>query len=213
MTIEGFEVLFYTLTFLVPGFVFHAVVSAFVPRRVEQEKITLLKFLTVSFVNYGFWFWLIYLMFKGKFFPEQLWVNILVWIAIIVISPLIGGVIWGVFHQKGWILKLLGKMGFRLIDQIPTAWDDKFSKIEKALWLIVFLKDGSKVAGWFGKKSFASDGWSNRDLYIEEIYDIKEDGRWKATESPNEGVLITGDQIKYIEFWPDEAEEEKNGET
>jgi hypothetical protein len=104
-------------------------------------------------------------------------------------------------------------MGFRLIDQIPTAWDDKFSKIEKALWLIVFLKYGSKVAGWFGKKSFASDGWSNRDLYIEEIYDIKEDGRWKATESPNEGVLITGDQIKYIEFWPDEAEEEKNGET
>lgn len=65
------------------------------------------------------------------------------------------------------------------------------------------MKDGKKVAGMFGKTSYAAPT-DERDLYIQEVYDMVKSGtRWqKIDRSP--GIWIKGEEIKTIEFWLDE---------
>lgn len=79
-----------------------------------------------------------------------------------------------------------------------TAWDAYFSQ-HKPAWLLVTLKDGTYVYGFFGKKSFASDDPDCRDLFLETAYEQLPDGQW-APLRDTAGVLIMGDEISRIEF-------------
>ena len=93
-------------------------------------------------------------------------------------------------------------MGLNFISQIPTAWDYKFSSFDERRWVLVTLKDGGSVAGQFGGASFASSEPDERDIYIQKVYRVKQGQPWEPIES-NDGILIRGDEIRYIEFWYD----------
>ena len=70
--------------------------------------------------------------------------------------------------------------------------------------IIVTLTDDTKIKGWFSTNSFASSDSEERDLYIEDLYyDEGEQGWIEDTDS--NGIYISKDQIKFIEF--------KKGET
>ena len=204
MSLGGFDALFYTLAFLVPGFVLYSTLSIFTPRKVEPTQLSFLRFLTFSCVNYGMWSWLIYLMLRAEFFTAHPVRTAIAWGAIIIVSPIALGVLVGYFSQKESIRKALQRIGVDPIHVIPTGWDYKFSK-SKAAWVLVTLKDGSTVAGLFGSKSFASSEPGERDLYIQEVLKINPDGLWQRIPR-SAGILIRGDQIKHIEFWNDEKE-------
>lgn len=205
MSLGGFDVLFYTLAFLVPGFVLDSTLSVFTPRKVESAQLSFLRFLALSCVNYAFWSWLIYLMFRVEFFTAHPVRTATAWGVIILVSPVALGVFLGYFSQQEGIRKILQRIGLNPIHVIPTGWDYKFSKSNKAVWVFVTLKDGSSVAGLFGSKSFASSESGERDLYIQEVFRISDDGSWQCIPRSS-GILIRGDQIKHIEFWNDEEE-------
>lgn len=205
ITLTSFDAVFYTIIFLIPGFVIDLTLSIFIPRKLEDLQVSLLRFLTFSCFNHAMWSWLIYLI----FFTEQIllsdfFIAFSIFI-IIFISPILIGVVLGYFNQKEWIKKILERLGLNTISVIPTSWDYKFNKIAEPVWLLVTLKDGSTVAGYFGTNSFASSINSERDLYIEEIYKIDNDGLWQKI-TPSSSVLIKGEEIKYIEYWNDKKE-------
>ena len=52
MTINNIEVVFYTLAFIIPGFIFSATYNKFVPRKQSQQP--LLQYLLFTCVNYSF---------------------------------------------------------------------------------------------------------------------------------------------------------------
>ena len=51
----------------------------------------------------------------------------------------------------------------------------------------------------FSARSFASSDPSDRDLYLEQIYKIEDDGLWQPVPM-NRGVWIRGEAIRTIEF-------------
>lgn len=118
--------------------------------------------------------------------------------SVMFVSLMLIGFLFKYFSSKEWIKQILNR-------SIPTSWDYKFGKINKAEWLIVTLKDGTKVPGYFGTNSFASSVDSERDLYIEEIYRIDTYELWERVVPPC-GILIKGEEIKYIEFLGDRQE-------
>ena len=71
MTLGSFEVVFFTVGFLVPGFVWSAVLSMIVPRRAELPQIRALEYLTLSCINHGIWSWAIYWMFATDWPSEH----------------------------------------------------------------------------------------------------------------------------------------------
>jgi hypothetical protein len=50
-------------------------------------------------------------------------------------------------------------------------------------------------------RSFAASAKDGRDLYIGQVWEVPEgEGNWKQVK-PDRGVLICGDDIRYIEFF------------
>jgi hypothetical protein len=78
------------------------------------------------------------------------------------------------------------------------AWDWHFSQ-GKPYWALVTLKDGSRVYGLYGERSFAGSDPERRDLYLEATFRLVERGDWAPVED-TAGILIMADQIVAIEF-------------
>jgi hypothetical protein len=79
MTMNSFDAIFYTLSFVVPGFVWYSTMAIFVPRKAEETGLSLLRFLTLSSLNYALWAWLIYFMAKSEFFTGSLTLSATAW--------------------------------------------------------------------------------------------------------------------------------------
>lgn len=198
MEFDTLEAVLLAIGFLVPGFVWSSVLSILVPRRARATEIRFLEFLTLSCVNHGLWFWALWLIFATGFsIAHPNWTALCLF-AIIFISPIAFGIRCGRLQQRNAVKRLLARLGFRTISSIPTAWDWYFVK-GVPCWVVVTLKNGSRVAGFFGTSSFAGDDPNERDLYLEAQFRLAGKGRWKPVAN-SAGVLIKADQIALLDF-------------
>lgn len=199
MTVDGTETLFLTLAFLIPGFIWNCIHSVFNPRQTERIQLLFLRFLTFSCINYGLWSWLLYLVLASEFFEKSAIFTGIAWLIMILVSPLVLGFTTGLLSQKELFRRVFARMGLSSIHGIPTAWDYKFSKTRKSVWIQVTLKDDKKIRGLYGRQSFASSVAEERDLYLQQVLRVSKDGKWERLKR-SDGVLIKGNEIKYIEF-------------
>ncbi len=96
----------------------------------------------------------------------------------------------------GWFFELLM---LTPINPIPTGWDWVFSGTGPC-FVLVTLRDGKEIAGYFGHNSMASSDPNRRDIYIEKVYTVPSDGsRWAEVEGTR-GMHIDGSQISRVEF-------------
>jgi hypothetical protein len=201
MGIGSFNSLFYTVAFIVPGFIILNTRSMFIREQNEQSSSLLLRCLTYSCINYGFWSWLIYLLFKTNFFADSPVISAGCLFVIIFISPVIFGGAYEHLLQKDSLGKLLSYFGLEILKPSLTGWDHKFSKIKGGAWIRVTFKDRSRVVGWFGSSSLASGEQKERDIYIEQVW-VEASDKWKSVPR-TDGMIIKGGDIKHIEFMKD----------
>lgn len=199
------ESIYLILAFFVPGFVTSAVRSQFISTRKHTDSQAMPRYLALSIIYYALVFpvttWLLTIndvYFKG-----------LVWFGIVLIGPAIFGVLLGVNAQKDLVRRLAQQLGFDTIHVMPTAWDWKFARLQEA-WVLVVLKDGTQFAGYCGCGFFFSSDPNERDLYIEQVYDVGQNNEW--SRQTDKGVLITYGEIRTIEFWPVTSGGDSNGE-
>ena len=64
-----------------------------------------------------------------------------------------------------------------------------------------FLKTGSKIGGYYGLRSYATSFPTEGDIYVETVYRVDEEGRFKEPISDTEGAIIRKDQYDLIEFF------------
>lgn len=197
MTIENFDVVFYTCIFLLPGFIVKSIIDTLSPPTKYNESKYFFVCLLYSIINCAAWSW-------GYILLSKLIANhiILYWILMLILTILgaiIIAIIIGYIKQKEITERLFRKLGIKKIHPIPTAWDYYFSKQDSA-WIIVTLKNGKTIYGQYSNKSFSSSDADERDLYIEKVYSFKEGEAWEEVER-NKGILITKDEIETIEFF------------
>lgn len=196
MTFNSFDAVLYAVTFLVPGFLWSSVLSAVVPRRVAAIEVRLLEFLTFSCINHAVWIWLIVWVFRAGLLENQpYWAGGLLVIPVLV-SPLFLGWSMGRCWSVSSVRRILGRFGFRTPH--PTAWDYHFSR-GLPYYVIVTLRDGSRVFGLFGYRSFAGDDPAERDLYLELLFTPTKSGEWMPIQDSG-GIIVKGDMIAAIEF-------------
>lgn len=167
---SGTAVLF-TAAFLMPGFVWSAVLSMFLSRKAKQADNRFLEFFTLSCINNSIWFALfLYFAIEDYFTRHPAIGSVWVFVALFV-SPLLLGVLSAKMAQTDVFARLLRRLGFRTVHYIKSAWDWHFSR-QQPLWAVVTLKDGSVVYGCYGSNSFAGD--DPRDIYLEKVYKPEE---------------------------------------
>lgn len=198
MQFVSLDAVLFTAGFLIPGFIWSAVLSMIVPRRMAGDQVRFLEAFVLSCINNGLWSWALFIIFKSGFLDHHPYWSALMLGGIIFLSPIGLGLLSGYFRQRQTVSRLLGRLGFRTVHPTPTAWDWHFSR-ERPSWVVVTLKDGSRIHGLFGYQSFAGDDPQHRDLYLEETYRLLETGDWAPVED-SAGVLIMPDEIAAIEF-------------
>jgi Family of unknown function (DUF6338) len=194
--VKSLDQLTLVAAFIIPGLIATFIRAQFLTGRIGSGKDSLLIFFTVSVVWYGlsapFITWLGQTGIAPYARPWQ-------WLVLTVVGPAAFGALLGLNASCGWSQLLLAKCGMHVVHGMPTAWDWKFGKAE-ACWILLTMKDGSKVAGFCGRDSFISSDSTERDVYIGRVYSLDENDAWIA--QGEKGILVLHGEIRCIEFWP-----------
>lgn len=183
------------LPLLIPGFVALGVRSQFMRGfSPSQSKENLVIYLAFSSV---------YDTLVVRFIEPEWMTDSTIWFLVIfIIVPAIIGLLLGINVQRNFIRGALSRIGIFTTHAFPTAWDWVFSRGVSEQLVLVTLKDGTQFSGLFGLESFASSIPNERDLYIQWLYDIDEEGIWIPVDEEGKGVLISASEISTVEFWP-----------
>lgn len=191
------DAIYIAFVFVVPGYIISCFRAHFVTGRKPTRPDYFVRLLTLSALNFTISGWAIYLAFAWDTGPVA---RTLVWLFVLGVSPVAIGIISGMGSQREWPRNLYGWIGLSPLHYIPTSWDYQFSK-QAAWWVLVVLKNDTKFAGYWSGKSFASSEPEERDVLIEQVFEIPDEGPWTPT---NKSVLITSGEIRSIEFIPAE---------
>jgi hypothetical protein len=206
MTLGSFEVVFYTLAFIVPGFIGYSVLSALVPMRGVSTELSLLRFLTFSCFNYAIWAGPLYWAVTQGWYAQHPGIAAVGWAVIVLISPAGIAVGLAALQQRQSVLRLLRLGGIESLHSIPTSWDFIFTRGVR-YWLLITLIDDTRIGGYWGSRSFASSEPGERDVYLEQAYRVSSSGAWERLPR-DAGVWIRGADIRLIEF---REEEDQSG--
>jgi hypothetical protein len=189
------------IVFLVPGYLWRITEGqlVYLDRKLEWEKFAF-GLLTRSTIIYLPWIPVLYRGYSDAWYDTAPWWTLLFCILIAIIQPVLFGALWGGIRQKGYDRVIFTKIGWKTFEQshAPTAWDALFSQVPES-WIIVTLKDGTKVKGWFGRESHASSDDGQRDLFISHVLYQRDDGQEEVVQNTG-GVYINADEIKTVEF-------------
>jgi hypothetical protein len=209
MTIFGLEVLIYTISFVVPGYLISSTLASLSSRMPPNSNVSLFHFLTLSLVHNAPWAGLIYLLFGDQLASEDHLRSMLsdhtlaavaTWLGIVLASPVLSALIYKKCSDAGIPKWAWNKLGFAPLRPIPSAWDWAFERGYENLYVAVTTKDGSTVYGRWGDESFASSSQSGGDIHIEEVYQVGDDGKWNQPPVTT-SITVKGDTISYVEFW------------
>lgn len=198
MFVDSFDVVFYTCTFLLPGFIINSVVNSLVPKTRLDDVRYPLSCLLYSIINCALCSWFYVALTKNISSRNPVLYWFLMVIGTIIVALIVAFVI-GFTQQKGVIEHIFSRVGINKVHPIPTAWDYYFSK-QQASWIVVTLRSGKVIYGLYAQQSFASSNPSERDLYIEKTYTLDDDMTW-IEDSKSNGILISKDEIEAIEFF------------
>jgi hypothetical protein len=197
MIVESVDVVFYTATFILPGFIIKNVVDVLNPPKKTNDGAFFLACLAYSLINCAIWSWA-YILIR----PLAGEKNVLFWLvalSITIFGAILLSLIVALLKQWRIVYIVADKLNIKMIDPTPTAWDYWFSKQESSLVLITLI-DGNVIRGWFSSNSFASSDPEERDIFVEKVYTKFSDSEQWVEQPENNGIYISKDVIKQIEF-------------
>ena len=93
----------------------------------------------------------------------------------------------------------------------PTAWDHFFGVLRKGeCFILIHLKNGEKIAGFYGSESYATSFPRNGDLYLEKTIKVDSEGNFLTVVDSTLGLIISRDEYSYIELFEMPNDEPSN---
>ncbi len=192
------EKLLLFVLFVIPGFVSLKFYELFFPSQKNESSKQLIDAVTYSCINYALMFYPIIWFFKDK--NRNTFVSFVFYILILFIAPIIWVWVWKIIRNSDTFQK-------NMPHPIGKPWDYVFG-LRRLNWVIVTLKDGTKIGGNYDSQSFSSSSPAIEQLYLEECWVINEDGGFERRREDSDGILILSNEIVTIEFFKKTQTEE-----
>jgi hypothetical protein len=97
-------------------------------------------------------------------------------------------------------MKIWGLIKKKIINPIPKAWDVFFRK-QQPCFMMVHLKNGQIIGGLYAYASAASSYPEKEDLYLQELWELDDEGRFEKPIDGTMGLLVNNDSVDYIELF------------
>lgn len=180
------------LYYIVPGFVAISTYNLIIPSEKRNFGDAIVELISFSMINLAICFPLIILANQSEI-RNNIALFYLASIVIVLLFPIIEAVIWN--QLRRW-KKLRGKIPHPL----PNAWEWVFSQ-DKSYWVIVHLKNGSKVAGEYSENSFTGSFPNGQDIYLEKLWKLDEKDLFITAINKSGGAIIKADEWSVIELF------------
>lgn len=180
------------LFFVVPGVVARVVYDLQIPserRNFADDAVGLVSF---GVIHFALFYWVFELLAAGPLSGSRLATQAVL-LAAIVVVPAVEAIC------VARLLKLRTLRGLTL-HPTPKPWDFYFGRGEPC-WVILRMKEGPPIAGYFGVNSFASSFPHPEQLYIEDLWHIDSEGRFLAKIPQTKGAIISLAECGAIEFF------------
>ncbi len=181
------------LFFVVPGFISMRVYALLRPTDAAPLKENVYEAITFSVINYVLMEWTVPLARAYGADGDGVLPRICLLAAAFVIVPALLPV------ALNLILKQLEHRG-RILRRAKTAWDEFFLR-RQTCWIIVHLKDGRRLGGYFGEKSYAGLYPNSGHLYVQELWTLGPQGEFEAKIERSEGIVLRPDDYQMIEMF------------
>jgi hypothetical protein len=183
------------LIFFVPGFISTKIWSLVVPSDYRKISDYLLEVVSYGCVNFAIWFYPVYLLKDNEF---SFWLYIF-WLSVLFIGP----IVWPLLTRR--ILKSNFLKG-RILHPTSKAWDYFFGT-RRPCYVLVHLKNGSLIGGFYGGNSYASSFPNQEEIYLEEVWKVNEEGEFQDRIDSTAGIWIQREAFDYLEFFDPITEE------
>lgn len=114
------------------------------------------------------------------------------WFMVLLVAPVVLARTWAHLRTTKWFLN-------HFPHPIGKAWDYVFARRDPCYVIIVF-RSGKRVGGTYGGRSFASSGYSEEQIFIEEVWNIDQNEGFIEKHTNSRGMLVSNSQIESIEF-------------
>ena len=107
-----------------------------------------------------------------------------------------------------WALDQLATRSI-ILKRPRNGWDELFLRREP-LFVIVHLKDGRRIGGYFGYDSFAGLHPASGHIYLETLWALDDAGRFVTPVPDSRGIVLRPDDYHFVEFLeaPEESVDE-----
>ena len=185
------------LMFLVPGFISIKIWDLLVPTERRELSTSSLEVFVYSALNFAF---LGGPLLAVGVAPANAFLGYLLWVVVLLVAPILWPVILRSVLRSNWLKR------FGVVDPTPKPWDYVFGKGE-GYWVILHMKDGRRIGGRYDVKSFASSFPNEEQLYLEEVWDLDQDGRFKGKHGRTRGIMVSCSDLYAIELFSGDGEE------
>ncbi len=129
---------------------------------------------------------------------DDYWVWTYIWfIFAIFVWPVAAGIGVSRLVRVEWIDRQLDRVGMGRADRTPSAWDWAIDVVESR-WVKVYLRDGSVIGGFYATESLAAAYSSQKDIYLEQMWEIGSDDKFSRMVEDTDGVWISHDMISHV---------------
>lgn len=181
------------IAFVIPGFISLKVYDLLSPSEARDSSRQIIDAIAYSCVNYALLSWVIYLVEVNKLRATHQFWYALFYLLVLFICP----VIWAYAWKQ---LRSTQLFQHTAPHPIGKPWDYIFSQ-RKWYWIIVTLKNGIKIAGKYGDKSFASSAPDEDQIYLEETWVLNEDGGFERPRVDTAGIIINSAEMSSVELF------------
>lgn len=178
------------------------VYSLLVPTEEKNWATSVLEALAYGALNYGLFFWPLSQALEADLLDKAP----AVFAGLAALSFVIAPIVWPILLR--WLLTQRCLRG-RIVHPTPKAWDSRFGGA-RPCWILVHLKDGALVGGKYATRSFVSSYPRPEDLYLEEVWRVDAEGKFREAIPQSEGLWVPGRSVQFLEFF-EMGEEGKPG--
>jgi len=180
------------IAFVIPGFIGLKFYELLFPGPPKDSSKQIIDAIAISCFNYALLLWPIAIIESSGIRKT----NAALYSAFYVFVLLLAPICWAFAYK--WIR--LNPLTQKVLPHPSNPWDYIFGQL-KPYWIVVTLKDGTKIGGKYDSLSFASSSGNVERLYLEEAWVLTDQGGFKRKRQNTAGTLVMCHDVSSIEFF------------